>query len=109
MIADQFNHASDEVNAVATSAIELQWYIDIYLDVEGWFAFGHHHPQTFVAAVAAKTHHPMLSAHQVKQVWAKLHENNFEISECPAPDLDPVTLIELDDVDQVFARPRQFN
>jgi hypothetical protein len=32
--------------------ILVKEFIDIDLDIIGWYAFGHHHPQNFMAAVA---------------------------------------------------------
>lgn len=80
----------------ATSApIAVRNFVDIDMDVEGWYALGHHDPKPFFAAVSNHEMSEQLERNDVEYLWAIFADNNFELFNEPAPGASPVTIVRL--------------
>lgn len=79
------------------SALEIvpKRFIEIELDVAGWYAPGHHHPKDFISAIARQEKHYRLSENQVEQVWVKMDQQGGEYSDKPVDGAEPITLLML--------------
>lgn len=78
----------------AESKIVLKSFIDLYLDLAGWYAFGHHDPQAFLDAIVAEEPFAKFSTNQVQLTWAIFEGNNFEVTEVPSSESIAITLLE---------------
>lgn len=74
--------------------IALKTFLDLYFDTVGWYAFGHHEPKAFLAAVVKQQPYTKFSTTQVRLTWAKFEGNEFEISEVPISGFQAITLLE---------------
>lgn len=80
-----------------STEIVLQRFIEIELDVAGWFALGHHRPKEFINAVAKHENRRHLAEKRVERAWAKIEGNNIEYFKQPVAGAYPVTLTMLCD------------
>ncbi|MBW4618172.1 MAG: hypothetical protein KME17_02145 [Cyanosarcina radialis HA8281-LM2] len=82
--------------AKAASKIELQEFINIDLDVLGYFAVGHHEPERFLKTVA-KQKGDFPPQERVRWSWAVFEGNKFEEVEELTLGATPITQIEIYD------------
>jgi hypothetical protein len=82
--------------AKAASKINLQEFINIDLDVLGYFAVGHHEPDRFLKTVAKKEGY-FLPHERVRWSWAVFEGNKFEEVDELTLGATPITQIEIYD------------
>lgn len=93
MLITKFNTDS-KTTTLTANPILLKSFIDLYLDLSGWYTFGHHDPQTFLDAVIAEQPFAKFSTNQVQLTWAIFEGNNFEVTEVPNSESIAITIIE---------------
>ncbi|GFE69703.1 hypothetical protein [Chroococcus sp. FPU101] len=93
MLINKLNIYS-KTTTLAESQIVLKPFIDLYLDLAGWYAFGHHDPQAFLDAVVKQQPFEQFSTAQVQLTWAIFDGNNFEVTEVPSSESIAITLLE---------------
>lgn len=70
-------------------------FVDIEMDVEGWYAIGHHHPAAFLSAVAEHEPFKRLRRNHMEHLWAVFSGKNFELFDEAVPGAKPVTIIRM--------------
>lgn len=85
------NFYEDSLSEGATEIV-LQRFIEIELDLAGWFALGHYRPKEFIKAVAKYENHRDLTEKRIKQAWAKVEGQRIEYFEEPVAGAQPITL-----------------
>jgi len=78
-----------------TSEVLVRDFVDVEMDVEGWYAIGHHSPTTFFTAVAKHESDWKLKQNCVEHLWAVFNGKNFELLDVATPEARPVTVIRL--------------
>lgn len=80
---------------VSSPQIAVRSFVDVEMDVEGWYALGHHAPKTFLAAVLEHESPEQLEQNDVEYLWAIFTGNNFELFDQIVPGSSPVTIVRL--------------
>lgn len=81
----------------AANKIDLQEFVNIDLDVLGYYALGHHEPDLFLKALAKKEGYIQLSEHEVRRSWAVFKGKDFEEVDELTSGAIPITSIEIYD------------
>lgn len=74
--------------------IQLKRFVNLELDISGWYAMGHHDPEDFLAAVVEQDAVYPFYVRRVKQGWAKFDGNQFEFLTYPASGFQSITVLE---------------
>ncbi len=74
-------------------SIDLQPFLDIELDVSGWYALGHYHPEVFHDVVMQQELFYPVCIDEVRLGWARFEGNQFDFTTQPTEDYQPVTLV----------------
>uniref|UniRef100_B8HNW9 Uncharacterized protein n=1 Tax=Cyanothece sp. (strain PCC 7425 / ATCC 29141) TaxID=395961 RepID=B8HNW9_CYAP4 len=78
--------------------IALKAFVDLDLDLFGYYAIGHHNKRDFLAVVQEqRPGYSLLSVENVQQVWAKFDGNDFVEVDRHAAGAQPITLVVWDD------------
>lgn len=75
--------------------IIVKTFVDLFLDMVGYYAVGHHDAHAFLAVVAKQEPNFRLSKTEVKWVWAKLDNQSFEEVDELTDGATPITRIEV--------------
>lgn len=81
--------------AARGSQLVVRNCVDVGMDVEGWYALGHHAPKAFLTAVAKQESSEQLGQNPVEQLWAVFTDNNFELFDQAVPGASPITVVRL--------------
>jgi hypothetical protein len=79
----------------AVSEIVVREFVDTDLDVEGWYALGHHSTREFLASVGQQESLWRLKRNRVEHLWATISHNHLELFDEAVPDTQPITVIRL--------------
>lgn len=95
MLAQIFGTLTLQSQFPIASEIIVRDFVDIEMDVEGWYAIGHHQPAAFFSAVAK--HEPLnkLKRNHIEHLWAVFSGKDFELFDEAVPEAKPVTVIRM--------------
>lgn len=93
---DKLNTLSNRESnkTVESAAIEIKQFLDLELDICGWYALGHHSPDDFLAVILERDSVDLFHVRNVKQGWAKFDGNRFEFVTPPLQGFQPITVLE---------------
>ncbi|WNZ27016.1 hypothetical protein HJG54_29295 [Leptolyngbya sp. NK1-12] len=74
--------------------IQLKHFIDLDLDIAGWYAWGHHSAEDFLAVVVEQDFSHPFYLQDVKQGWANVAGSHFEFVTQPLPGFQAITVLE---------------
>lgn len=95
MLSQLFDTLTLQSQTPIASEIFVRDFVDIEMDVEGWYAIGHHSPAAFFTAVSKHESDWKLKRNCVEHLWAVFTEKNFELFDTVLPEAKPVTVIRL--------------
>ncbi|QYO63943.1 hypothetical protein [Leptolyngbya sp. 7M] len=95
-MSNRSNRSSEVNNSVkkpsgVSRSIQLKHFIDLDLDIAGWYAWGHHSAEDFLAAVVEQDSSHPFYLQDAKQGWAKFDDSRFEFVTQPLPGFQAVT------------------
>jgi hypothetical protein len=80
-------------NSKIATKLTIKKFIDLDLDVIGWYTIGHHHSEQFIAEVRSCVPGYRLYQADVEYVWAEFSNQRMELFDEPSDDAQPVTLV----------------
>lgn len=81
------------LRSTAAAEIVPKIFVEMELDVVGWYAIGHYPPQDFITAITQREPHHNLTEQQVEQVWARIDNQRGEYFDTPVNGAQPITLL----------------
>jgi hypothetical protein len=83
---------SDLANAIAPQIL-IKEFVDLDLDVIGWYTLGHYDAETFITKVRDSVPGYRLYRVDVEHVWATFSNQGMELFDEPIDDAQSVTLV----------------
>lgn len=87
--------ARNNFSEVLQPEIVLQEFVDLDLELPGWYSFGHHDAKAFLAAVAKHRPGCNLRGNRVEHLWSTFDGRYFQLFNHPMPEARPVTIVKL--------------
>lgn len=74
--------------------LDLNLFVDLDLDITGWYALGHPDRREFLDAVAKRDPDTHFSLDRVLLAWAIFDDNKFEVFDIPVNGSQAIALVE---------------